>query len=242
MLPRGSARSAVIVAAVVLVGGCGTFTPSEKIHEPPAGATLGTGAASTARAAAASAPPTKDPAATTDLPAGDQWVGSRTAHVRFAVPATWVVVDPTKFGGSAAFASSPVIKELATRMGISTQAFVAQMKGINVMAIYPGRVHANAALTTTPLSQMPSDAALDVEIGTVSGHPESVHIAHRRSLFGDMAVAQYTTTVAGLPMVLRSHLAMFVVQGQVCSLEVTSSDASSADRAFNEAVATLSRW
>lgn len=175
------------------------------------------------------------------LPAGDQWVGNQDGNVRFAVPVSWLVIDPSKLGG-AGIESSPTVRDLASRMGTSPEVLAAQIKGIKVMAAYPGKSHVNAELTTSPLSQMPSDIALSTEVGILTGHPGSAQIAHRNGAFGDMAVVRFATTVAGVTTAIRSELAVFIVEGQVWILTVSGTDASTVDRAFNHALATLSPW
>lgn len=227
------------------------------IHDPPVGATLGTvtlkaprgtsrpstTTTTSATTSATASTTTSAAAAAVAAPAGNQWVGDQSGHVRFAVPVTWMVIDPAKLGGISGLASSPMIKDLANRMRIPPEVLVNQMKGIKVMAAYLGTPHVNAELTTTPMSVLPSDAALSAEIGTITGQPgTTVQVVHRHSRVGDVAELRYTMMAKGMVAPVRSELATFVVQDQVWVLNVTSPDASSADRAFNDAVSTLSTW
>lgn len=243
-----------VVAASLMVGGCSTAMPLVSSGAPTSPPASTSAAAVTATASAPPAPapaskpspaPKPSPAAPAvaahpALPAGDQWVGSRSGHVRFAVPDTWLVIDPSKLNGPA-ISSAPAIKDLAARMGISPTALAAQMRGLKLMAT-SGRSRTTAELTDPPLSVMPSDDALASEIGTLTGNPDSVQVVHQQSRFGDMAVTQYTMRIAGLTRPVKSDLAMYVVHGQVWMLTVAGLDAPTVDRTFKQAVDTFSAW
>lgn len=225
-----------------MLAGCGALTSPEKIHDPPVGSTPAAVTSTVTAGTSLSSTTASRPAATVPLPSGDQWVGDHVGGVRFAVPATWLVIDPSKFGGVSGLQSSPMIKDLASRMGVTPEVLITQMKGIKVMAAYPGTARVNAELTTSPMSVLPSDAALSTEIGAITGHPGTVQVVHGHNRFGDVAEAKYSLMAKGMLVPVRSELAAFVVQDQVWILNVTSTDARSADRAFNHAVETLSTW
>jgi hypothetical protein len=126
-------------------------------------------------------------------------------------------------------------------MGISPTALAAQMRGLKMMAT-SGRSRTTAELTDPPLSVMPSDDALASEIGTLTGNPDTVQVVHHQSRFGDMAVTQYTMTIAGLARPVKSDIAIYEVHGQVWMMTVAGLDAPTVDRTFNQAVDTFSAW
>jgi hypothetical protein len=243
MRSRGIVRPVVIVAAVaVMISGCSALPSSVKASPPPVAVTPAAVTSSATPDTAASSTTTSATPGTVPLPAGEQWLGKQEWGVRFAVPVSWEVIDPSKFAGMPALKASPMIKDIATRMGVTPETLTAQMQGIKVMAIYPGRSRITAELTSSAMSAMPSDAALSTEIGTITGHPAAVQITHRNSSFGDTAVVRYSLTAKGLLAPVTSEMGAFVVQGQVWILDITSADARAADRAFNHAVDTLAPW
>ncbi|WP_270889766.1 hypothetical protein [Pedococcus sp. 5OH_020] len=169
-------------------------TASARVSGPAPEAKTSAPAAGTASGAKPSAP----------LPAGYRWRTVAKAHTRFATPDTFTALDASKL--SDATADSPQMKEMAARSGFTAQQLTQYLAHVDLFLAGPavGGYAPNIQAVVLPVIELPSDAAITLDIGRVATSKPTVR--HVRTSLGDAVDVTYRLEVSGRTVHVRSLL------------------------------------
>jgi hypothetical protein len=185
------------LAGVLVVGGCGlSGNGSTDASSGPASVSAGS-------TTAAAGSPSPSPSDSSEPPVGAVWATATGTGVRFAVPEEWSVIDPSALleqGDADALASA------AESLGISPD----QMKGVadqvDLLVMGPPEKDfaPNVNVVPNPVAEMPGDAALKADLGTIGAKVSDIRPA--TTPLGDAKVVSYrlpmgATTVRGRAIV-----------------------------------------
>ncbi|MDO5736270.1 MAG: hypothetical protein Q4P15_07330 [Propionibacteriaceae bacterium] len=166
--------TALSLVGVIALGGCSAPTVEQDPATPPVQSSE---AAPESSGSSEPVSPTESPSAAEEMPAGapelpegSQWAESSTQGIRFAVPATWSVVDPQKLFTSG---SEQDIEAAATEMGMTVAELQQASTQIDIMVMGPAEAQfaPNVNVVPTALKALPTEEMMAAELESVGATP-----------------------------------------------------------------------
>lgn len=174
-------------------------------------------------------------------PPGTQWAANSIVHLRFAVPDTWTVLDPTKLH-SADFVNIPSMRQMAARLGVSPEEMAAQVSRARIFTVSSSRPPADIVLTDLPVTGMLTDASIVQQFATLTGSTKNIHLSRGES----PGVGHVTQVSLVVPMAgrapLQSEAGIFSTSDAVFIVFVTATDRATVDRLYNQAMNTMALY
>lgn len=170
-------------------------------------------------------------------PPGTQWAANSIVHLRFAVPNTWTVLDPTKLHG--ADFVNPAMRQMAARLGVSPDQMAAQVSRARIFTVSNTRPPADIVMTDLPVAGMLTDASIAQQFADLTGTTKNIHISRGHSPgVGPVTQVSLAIPIAGRAP-LQSDAGIFSTSEAVFMVFVTAADRPTADRLYNQAISTM---